>query len=67
MYSFSRTFHIKESPGPEENGKQKKEEQVKLPPIDKKKKDANGKKKDDYPDHVVIMDAEDIHRAIEGN
>lgn len=40
---------------------------MKLPPIDKKKKDANGKKKDDYPDHVVIMDAEDIHRAIEGN
>ncbi|XP_067031902.1 uncharacterized protein [Acropora muricata] len=56
-----------ESPEPEKNAKQKKEEQVKLPPIDKKKKDANGKKKDDYPDHVVIMDAEDICKAIEEN
>ncbi|XP_015775090.1 PREDICTED: annexin A6-like isoform X2 [Acropora digitifera] len=56
-----------ESPEPEENAKQKKEEQVKLPSIDKKKKDANGKKKDDYPDHVVIMDAEDIRRAIDEN
>ena len=47
--------------------KKKKEEQVKLPPIDGKKKSKDGaKKKDEYPEHVVIMDAEDIHKAIEG-
>ena len=47
--------------------KKKKEEQVKLPPIDGKKKGKDGaKKKEEYPEHVVIMDAEDIHKAIEG-
>ena len=47
--------------------KKKKEEQVKLPPIDGKKKSKDdAKKKDEYPEHVVIMDAEDIHKAIEG-
>ena len=47
--------------------KKKKEEQVKLPPIDGKKKGKDGtKKKEDYPEHVVIMDAEDIQKAIEG-
>ena len=47
--------------------KKKKEEPVKLPPIDGKKKGKDGgKKKDEYPEHVVIMDAEDIHKAIEG-
>lgn len=47
--------------------KKKKEEQVKLPPIDGKKRSKDGsKKKDEYPEHVVIMDAEDIHKAIEG-
>ena len=40
---------------------------MKLPPIDGKKKGKDGaKKKDEYPEHVVIMDAEDIHKAIEG-
>lgn len=47
--------------------KKKKEEQVKLPPIDGKRKGKDGtKKKEDYPEHVVIMDAEDIQKAIEG-
>lgn len=48
--------------------KKKNEEQVKLPPIQNKKKgkDGGGKKKEDYPEHVVIMDAEDINKAIEG-
>lgn len=40
---------------------------MKLPPIDGKKKKDGGKKKDDYPEHGVIMDAEDINKAIEGN
>ncbi|XP_020605135.1 ATP-dependent RNA helicase ddx54-like [Orbicella faveolata] len=54
--------------GGEKNVKKKKEEQVKLPPIDGKKKGKDGaKKKDEYPEHVVIMDAEDIHKAIEEN
>ena len=40
---------------------------MKLPPIDGRKKNKDGaKKKDEYPEHVVIMDAEDIHKAIEG-
>ena len=41
---------------------------MKLRPIDGKKKgkDGGGKKKDEYPEHVVIMDAEDINKAIEG-
>ena len=48
--------------------KKKNEEEVKLPPIQNKKKgkDGGGKKKEDYPEHVVIMDAEDINKAIEG-
>lgn len=48
--------------------KKENEEQVKLPPIQNKKKgkDGGGKKKEDYPEHVVIMDAEDINKAIEG-
>lgn len=40
---------------------------MKLPPIDGKKKKDGGKRKDDYLEHVVIMDAEDINKAIEGN
>ena len=55
--------------GGEKKEKKKKEEPVKLPPIDGKKKGKDGgggKKKDEYPEHVVIMDAEDIHKAIEG-
>ena len=40
---------------------------MKLPPIDGKEKSKDGsKKKEEYPEHVVIMDAEDIHKAIEG-
>lgn len=39
---------------------------MKLPPIDGKKKKEGNKKKDEYPEHVVIMDAEDINKAIEG-
>ncbi|XP_068684036.1 uncharacterized protein [Montipora foliosa] len=58
-----------ESPVPEKkDAKKKKEDQVKLPPIEsKKKKDTNGNKKNDYPEHVVIMDAENINRAIKEN
>ncbi|XP_022810237.1 uncharacterized protein LOC111347232 [Stylophora pistillata] len=53
----------------EKTVKKKKDEQVKLPPIQNKKKtkDGGGKKKEDYPEHVVIMDAEDINKAIEEN
>lgn len=53
----------------DKNVKKKNEEQVNLPPIQNKKKgkDGGGKKKEDYPEHVVIMDAEDINKAIEEN
>lgn len=40
---------------------------MKLPPIDGKKKKDGNRNKNDYPEHVVIMDAEDINKAIEGN
>ena len=40
---------------------------MKLPPIDGKKKKDGNRKKDDNPEHVVIMDAEDMNKAIEGN
>ncbi|KAJ7365500.1 hypothetical protein OS493_005609 [Desmophyllum pertusum] len=57
-----------DSPDGEKGAKKKKEEPVKLPPIDGKKKGKDGsKKKEEYPEHVVIMDAEDIHKAIEEN
>lgn len=39
---------------------------MKLPPIDGKKKKDGSKKKEEYPEQVVIMDAEDMHKAIEG-
>ncbi|KAM7451307.1 hypothetical protein ABFA07_000987 [Porites harrisoni] len=53
--------------GEKDAAKKKKEESVKLPPIDGKKKKEGSKKKDEYPEHVVIMDAEDINKAIEEN
>ena len=69
LRSLSSWFQPNSSPSPDgekDAAKKKKEESVKLPPIDGKKKKEGNKKKDEYPEHVVIMDAEDINKAIEG-
>ena len=65
--------YLKGTPSPTERNKQKnsdEEDNISLPPIDEKgkKNDQNQEDKQDggYSEHVAIMDAEELHTAIEG-
>ena len=54
--------------GRKEKEKEKEKEELRLPPVDGKKKGKDGAKdkSDPYPEQVAILDAEEIHSAIEG-
>lgn len=61
------------TPSPDDKGKGKnsdQEDNVSLPPIEEKRKNKQAKEdqdKDEYSEQDAIMDAEELHTAIEGN